>query len=465
MKNVARGIGVAALVAGVACGEGAPPPSGASKAKEAVPVGPLAPVVDAGAEAASAEIDVAGRVVNEREGDVIGRPIVVVDKRGKRLEVMTDEGGGFHAMGVVPPYDVAVAPAPSGPVITPVAYLGLRRSDPRLEVFEPEGPVRRPASQSIKIGVKLPPCRATVGACWVSVVSASASGGGATAGSYVEGAVSAVYEIEHAWRAESTQKGETVAIHVLVGSADYAEYAYARVPSVAARPGDTCDVGVVTPSPVETTDRVTLAAQARSLPDGWQWTLASWLDLPGGATFALRYEWSAATSMRLPRLPGATLRAGAWAQHPPVEERPYFHRSSQAWTGSLPLGAADIALDVPMGPDTVRPTIEGVLSRRGLGLAWDPRATGLFSLVLVDVVRGRQAVRAFTSETAVTLTRLEALGLGRLDQGDHVLDLTTTPGADVETFTDPDGEARRARFDRSSPGATTYQRFQFQVTQ
>lgn len=457
---------VGSVACGLACGEGAPAALGAAKGAEAVPVGPLAPVADGGVEAGSERgIDVAGRVANERDGDVIGRSVVVVDRRGRRLEAMTDEGGGFHAMGVVPPYDVAVGPAPSGAVITPVVYLGLRRSDPRLEVFEPEGPSRRPASQAIKVGVRLPPCRAAVGACWVSVVSASPSGSGATAGSYVEGAESAVYEVEHAWARDVTQKGETVDVHVLVGSADYTEYAYARLSAVPARPGEPSDVGMVAPAPVETTDRVTLAAQAKALPDGWQWTLASWLDLPGGATFALRYEWSAATSMRLPKLPGATLRAGAWAQHPPVEERPYFHRSSQAWSGSLPLGAANIALEVPMGPDTVRPAVEGVLSRRGLGVAWDARASGLFSLVLVDVVRGRQAVRAFTSETAIALTRLEALGLPRLDQGEHVLDLTTTPGADLESFADPDGDARFARFDRSVPGSTTYQRFQFTVAQ
>jgi hypothetical protein len=53
--------------------------------------------------------------------------------------------------------------------------------------------------------------------------------------------------------------------------------------------------------------------------------------------------------------------------------------------------------------------------------------------------------------------------LARLDLGEHVLDLTTTPGNAVDELTDPDPHHRRSRVDPSVAGATTYQRFRFVV--
>jgi hypothetical protein len=409
-------------------------------------------------------VDVGGRVVGDREEPVVGRPIVVVDRRGKRQEVVTDEEGGFSAMQVAPPYDLLVAEAPSGAVITPLVYLGLRRADPRLEVFERQGPTEHPAGQPLRVGVRLPPCRAAGGACWVSVVSASPSGGGGTASSYIEGTETAVLDLDHAWREPTTRQGESIDVHVLVGDAQYTEYAYARIAHVAVRPGEPTDLGMTAPMPVASTEPVTVAGHAKGLPEGWRWTLASQLDLPDGASIALRYDWAAASSLRLPKLPGATWHVGAWAQHPPTPERAYFHRSSQAWTGTLPLGATNVSLDVPLAPATTRPLTEGQLSVGGEGIAWDGREPALASLVLVDLARGAQRFRAFTAEPELALDRLEALGLPRLERGEHVLDLTTTPGANVDELTQPDEQQRRGRFDTTVPGAATYQRFRFAVT-
>lgn len=427
---------------------------------------PVAPAADAAANALEPPtIDVGGRVVDDLEGAIVGRPITVVDGRGRRQEVLTDEDGGFYAMGVVPPYDVLVEQAPSGVVITPLVFLGLRRRDPRLEVFERQGSTPRPAAQPIRIGVKLPPCRAPEGACWVAVVSASPSGGGGTAGSYVDGTENAVYDLEHSWREATTRPAETIDVHVLVGDAEYTQYAYAHVTRVPIHPGEPSDLGVAVPSPVESTEPVAVAGHTSGVPEGWQWTLASELELPGGAAIALRYDWSAASSMRLPRLPGATWRVGAWVQHPPTPDRPYFHRSSQAWSGSLPLATANVALDVPVAPEPIRPEMEGTLSRRGVGLAWDGHAPALASIVLVDLARGKQRFRAFTSEPELALRRLEALGLARLEPGEHVFDLTTTPGAIVDELAEPDEHTRRSRADVRVPGGSTYQRFRFLVTQ
>ena len=157
-------------------------------------------------------------------------------------------------------------------------------------------------------------------------------------------------------------------------------------------------------------------------------------------------------------------RVGAWAQHPPAPERPYFHRSSQAWSGTLPLTATNVAIDLPVAPETTRPALEGTLSRRGLGLAWSAASPALASVVLVDLAHGQQRFRAFTADGEIGLHRLHALGIARLEPGDHVFDLTTTPGANVDELTQPDARQRRHRFDIHVAGATTYQRFRFQIT-
>ena len=427
-------------------------------------VGPATP--DVSTDVAAPEpitIDLGGRVVDELDKAITRRAVVVVDHRGKRQEMRTDEDGSFRAAGVAPPYDLLVAEAPSGVVITPLVLLGLHRADPRIEVYEGRGSTTRPASQPIRVGVRLPACKA---ACWVSVVTASPSGGGATAGWFNEGgAESAIFDVDHAWREPMTRPGESIDVHILVGDAQYSEYAYARVIRVAARPGEPTDLGMLVPVAVESTDPVSVAGHTNDLPEGWQWTLASHVELPGGALIALRYDWAVASSMRLPKLPGATWHVGAWVQHPPTPERPYFHRSSHAWSGTLPLTLTNVSLDVPTAPQTTRPAMEGSLSPRGLGLAWDGQAPALSSMILVDLAHGRQRFRVLTADADIPLTRLEALGLSRLVPGEHVLDLTTTPGASLDELTQPDPRQRKHRFDPHVAGATTYQRFRFMVTQ
>lgn len=409
-------------------------------------------------------IDVGGRVVDTFEAPIIGRPVTVVDGRGKRQEILTDEGGGFFAMGVVPPYDVAVAMAPSGTVITPLVYLGLTRRDPKIEVFEGGEPLPLPQSQSLVVAVMLPPCRVVKGACWVSLASASATGSGANAASYTRGGVAAVYTIDHAWSEKTTRPNEKIDVHVLAGNAEYTQYAYARVVDVPARPGETTDIGGTAPLPVEVTEPVIITGHATAMPAGWDFTLSSRLGLPGGAAIALRYDLSARSVLRLPLVPGATWNVGAWAQPPPAPERPQFHRSSYAWSGAVPVTATSLTLDVPMAPEPIRPALEASLSSHGIGLAWDGTTQALASLAVVDSVRNRQRFRVFTAESEVSLKRIEALGLGRLLPGEHVFDLTTTPNMTVDQLTHPDAKQHSGRFDLHAPGARTYQRFAFQVT-
>ncbi len=452
------------LLALAACGEdganiGPPPTSLPSRPPPSVAV-PDVVMEPLGTDLPA--IDVGGRVVDDLEQPIVGRPVVVVDRRGKRFEMLTDKGGRFHAAGVADPYDLLVTRASSGAASIPLVYFGLHRTDPHLEVLERIGPTEH-GSQALRVGVKLPSCRKAGGACWVSVVSASVSGGGATAGSYTDGGQTAVYNFTHAFRTASPQAGETIDVHVLVGDAQYTHYAYAHVLNVPTHPAAPTDLGMTMPVAVESGDPVTISGRAILLAEQWQWTVSSQLELPGGAVIALRYDCSPSTTMRLPRLPGAAWSVGVWAQRPSVEERPYFHRALQAWSGILPLTVTQVAMDLPLPPEPVRPSLEGTLSRRGLGIAWSSGAPGLATVALTDLARG-QRFRAFTANSELSQRRLEALGLARLDPGDHVLDLTTIPGATIDELTQPDAQLRQQRFGHQVPGTTTDQRFRFQVT-
>ena len=412
---------------------------------------------DASAESAAPRIEIGGLLVDDLDEPVIGRPIDIVDASGQRFSLITDEGGGFWALGALAPYDVLVAPAPSGAVITPMAYLGLTRRDPRLEVFEHDGPLMRPASQLLRVSVTLPPCRAPSGTCFVSVVSASATGRGGTAASYGGPSSTTVFALEHAFEKAALAPAESVNVHVLVGDAETTEFAYAAVIDLPASPGAETDVALA-PAPIASSAPVSIAARSAGVPLGWDWTLASELELLDGAVMTLRYDWSSSSSLRLPLLLGASWRVNAWAQAPRDDEDDDDNlprRSSQARSGTLPVPAANVALDLPTPPLPI--------ALSGTSIAWRGEPS-LASVIVIDDVRGAQRFRAFTSEASIPLSRLTAMGLSPLQAGAHTLDLQTTAGADVDSLTEPDDRVRAQRFGLDRPGGATYQRARFMVS-
>jgi hypothetical protein len=455
---------VAALASSACAGEAAPlasAPPGPAGRRTIVPGGGAeGAALDAGVRPRPT-IDVGGRVVDDSEAPIVGRPITLVDRRNERSEVLTDEDGGFWVMGVVPPYDLVVAAAPTGAVRVPLVYLGLTRPAPRLEVSERQGLAAQPATAPIRVAVNLPACPATAAGCWVAITTASASGGGARRASYGAGALTAVYAIDHVG---ATSPGELVDVHVLAGDAESASYAYARAQATIAPPGEATDAGTLTPLAVEVTAPIAVAGDGASLPEGARRTLVSQLELPGGALLPLRTDLGPVSTPRLPCLPGATWRVTASAEAMSDPEHPSLVRSSQAWSGTLPLTATSVSLVLPAAPAPVRPVVDGALSRRGLGLAWDGASPALASVALLDVGRAALLFRAYTSQPAMALARLEALGLAKLEPGDHELEVTTTPGANVDELAEPDAAARRERFDVHVAGASAYQRFRFKIT-
>ncbi|WP_206685114.1 hypothetical protein, partial [Salmonella enterica] len=61
--------------------------------------------------------------------------------------------------------------------------------------------------------------------------------------SYTAATETALLELEHSWRETALRPSESVQVHVLAGDADYTQYAYTRVTQVAARPGESTDLG------------------------------------------------------------------------------------------------------------------------------------------------------------------------------------------------------------------------------
>src|SRR5690606_9114053 len=71
--------------------------------------------------------EIEGSIATDLDEPVVGRPIVIVDAYGKRFETRSAEGGSFRVSGVAPPYDLAIAHAPSGDVVVPTVFFGLSR--------------------------------------------------------------------------------------------------------------------------------------------------------------------------------------------------------------------------------------------------------------------------------------------------------------------------------------------------
>jgi hypothetical protein len=398
--------------------------------------------------------DVAGFVVDDAGVPVLGRSLVVVDARGRRLELMTDDGGMFHAMEVVPPYDVAIEAAPSGPVIVPSAYLGLRRSNPRFELLEHDGSAEQAPSQTVRVALPAPPCSS--GPCWLSVVTTSASGAGAASRTFDASQGPLVVPVTHAFRTDEVAESETIDVDVLTGDASFTELAYAHVGGVDALPGEATDVAA-TASAIATSGPVTVDAAGAAVPPAWEWSVATWLELPSGASMPLQYVSGPALVTRVPLVAGASLGAAAWAQRPEGEDGP--RRSAVAWSGPLDLGTARVRLDLHPGVELARPTEGGRLSRRGTGIAWSPSSSWAITASLLDATDGKHVFVVHTAGSGISLRRLERLGVALPALGPHILDLTEHAATSVDDFVDE----RRAPSAR--PGASAYQRVRFVVTE
>jgi hypothetical protein len=381
---------------------------------------------------------VVGSVVDDAGQAVVGRNVTIVDRRGATKSVLTDDGGAFGFADVAAPYDLAVEPAPSGDVIVPTAFLGVRRRDPRLALPEHDAWVAS-ASQTLRMRVALPPCPSA--SCWVTVASASPSGSSQATRAYGPGDEDAAFDLEHAWRREPEADPESVDVHVLAGDDARSAFAYAVVAGIAAAPGEITDLGTIVPAPIAATEPVTVSAQAPALPSSWGREIGVALELPGGATVPFSSAGAPALVTRLPRIAGAALSATAVAERPPVEGRPELVRAARAWSGRVDLGATQVLLDLPAPPSIVRPRDGGTLSLRGRGLRWEPGARSTTVLDLRDVARAGRDVRVVTGGDSVTFGRLERLGVAAPELGAHVLDVSVRSALSLDDALGEDAAA------------------------
>ncbi len=452
---ITRNLLVVALAALVACGESTSSPSSeplAGSGEPRVPVAAAAPAASS-APPAAPQPDVAGLVVDDAGEPVVGRPVALVDRRGRRTDVLTDDGGVFHVSDVMAPYDVGLAPAPSGALIEPVAYLGLHRKNPRIVLREHDGDAS-PPSHLVRVEVALPACADD--GCWISIATASPSGAGAAGRTYAAGETTASFQIDHVWNADDLATVERIDVYVLTGDAAYSTFAYARAGGIDGTPGDSSDI-VVAPAPVASTAPIAFAARGTGVPQGWSWFVASRLLLPGGPAMTTRIVAGPALVARMPLVDGARFDVAAWAQHPLGDDRPWFDEMVSARSGAFSLGAAEAAVDLPDALAIDRPRPEGALARRGAGVAWTASRPCAAAVGLYATLEDRRVFRVYTSERGVPFTRLDQLGIARPHLGQHVLDIGTRWDADVDSIADPGGGPR-------APASSSYARFALTVT-
>ena len=451
-------IGVAAFVTLLlACGDDAPrTDSFASLPTSAA----TAPANDAGVAAPRARgaTDLAGTVVDEAGVPVFGRPVSVVDARGRSVSILTDDGGSFHVADVVVPYDVSIAGSPSSTAPVTTAWLGLGTASPRFDVLDRDSAPTPPAPATLDMVVTLPPC---TNRCWIAAATASRSGRGQAAASYGVGESRRRITIEHAFLLATPDEEEKATIHLLTGDESFSSYAAAEVVSVVV-PGTGVDLGVLPLAPTEATGAVTVAVRGPDIPAAWHWTVATNLSFPDGASMTLQYVDGPALVTHLPRLGGASFAIGAWAQSPP-ENGSLAQNASFAWSGRLSLTASAVAMDLPTPARLLQPPRGGTLSRRADGFSWTAR-TGASSLVIRDLDRGRPFLRLHAAGASASFDRLARLGIHAPDIGEYLIELTAKPTSSVDDLVSDSAPLSGLEIDSPLAGASAYEQFSFVVT-
>jgi hypothetical protein len=396
-------------------------------------------------------VHVTGMVATALHEPIEGRKVVLVDARGERREAVTDRAGAFSIDAVTAPYDLAVGGAQGGSHV----FLGLRRSDPWIEVPERRAPA--PPSELVRVGVRACPLGGLV-----TVVTTSTTGGGSSTAQCGDALI--VVEVEHAWRTLAVMPEERIVAHVLASDEGRASFAYARAAEIPARPGEAVEIGVVDPEPVEATAPLSFGAQVGAL-GGWTWTTEVLLDVAGtGTGFVFDQAPGPQATTRIPIVPGASLRISASATHPRSDGRGGFSRSAQAWSGAIALTGPAPRLRVEAGPEIARPEPGAELASDRGGFAWRSARAALATLSVADVARSVLRFRVHTNDDEVSFRRLATLGVPRLLPGEHALELSATEGYGVDDACSPDRAVRHRRVDRASPGAITSLRMAFGVT-
>ncbi len=426
-------------------------------------------------------IDVEGRVVAPSAAP---RVVSLVDARGARQSVVANERGGFAFAAVTPPYDLAVRPV--GEHGVPLVYFGVHRPNIIIALDERSAPADVAAPQPVKL---------TVDACdaagdEIRVLTRSAEGQG-VASFLCDGARTSPVTIDmlHVWRSATVDSMETIEAHAIVLGAPVVaggpspqslSYSSARG-AVIDRVNDPGAWRVDLPKPhAALSMTVPVTARSDSLALGeWRWTIDLLLRPDDEQTTTLAHAGVAGSrdnraaiafgsftgssfDAALPVLPGWSVLATATARHPRSEPSGGFERTATGWSGLRSIesraAAGSLIVDVPLGPDMDRPSAEGILSSHGRGFGWTPSSAApspLSTLVVTDSARGRTRFRAMTNGSEVSFAKLDALGLDRLERGEHELTLRTTAAIPIDDAISVDPEARARSWSTTRPGSSS----------
>lgn len=413
--------------------------------------------VDAGPSALAPEpVDVAGKIVSDLPDGAAGRDVVVLDSNLQAWRCVSDQAGRFFVGHVAAPYDVAVLPRADFPAMV---YLGIGRGDPTLDLYDRPSSAGTEASPSrtLHFGLSLgkSPCVAADG--WVTVATTSAFAYGTSVVACARGQRQMRVDVEHV--GAGALSDAALDVHVLVEDPSGASFAYAR------RSTTTDGIENLEPVPIGTIASVDVAATGETalLPD-WRWMTALSLEV-GDAT--LLYAVSAGHEARwaLPAIAGSSVQASVIGVHPRGEDASPFHRSTEAWSGTTPLGSSPIDVAIVTGPDLVRPSEGEEIRATELAFEWQTPAITTVFLSLWDVEKARVAYRVVTAERAVPRDRLALLGVDDLANGDHFLELSASLGTSTDDVTSPDEAVRTRPFDRRHPGAETFLRIPFSIVE
>lgn len=424
------------------------------------------PPADVGSTTLTPEtITIVGTLASERGGR---RDLTVVDGRGRRAHVRSDERGSFSAPDVMPPYDLGVLPKDGSAM---VVYQGLWRSDPLLDLFDRAVTVDDPSSRMLRLSVRLgqSPCARASG--WVTVATVSPAGGGGTVVRCASGAKAVTVDIEHAASAAALAAKESVDVHVLVENDASTTFAYGRRRIDLGEPLATSDVGSVEPTrvPVAPAMSVMGGGDLFDLPD-WTWITSLELDV-GDDAIGKQPLFHAVTAgnvseRALPLIPGATVRASVLGRHPKADGQTGFYRSTEAWSAPREVSAEPIVLGVVAGPELVHPREAERLPSGDFAFAWvtPTGAAGTVGIVSVtSLARSALVLRVVTAETDVRTERLEAVGVPALEKGAHLFELAAWPSVTTDDMTSPERTTRATPFDRSRSGSATLLRVPFEV--
>ncbi len=360
--------------------------------------------------AAPPPLAISGHVVDDElpPQPVPGRMVTIVDAKGTKTQVTTDDAGSFTAAVVYAPYDTLVGP---GAVTndTPMAYLGLSTVHPRLMANVNLG-AGTPRSAMLNLTFVTPAC-GDAGTCRVNEAVNGALGGGFIGGNdYPPSPALVTVPDTVMWTGSAAY---TVSYGALVTNSAVDTFAVGTGTAALTDgvPFTTAPIPLMPVPVVEMTVNTSVSVGVAS----WQAPdVIAEVQMPGALDFIVSTATKGPSAViALPDVSafgGTGFLLATAAGTVDVDGNGFF----EIFQSNVPLLADSTVGVVAQGPATIlTPADDGVLSVSGT-VTWAAAAPNqVFKLTLAMSASdgGAQTVTAWTSGANVALPRLAALGL------------------------------------------------------